>query len=41
MVPLVGVVLPKQIPRRSKFDWFANGQQIHEVFDFPIQDSKG
>jgi len=39
MAPLVGVTLPKCILKRSKLDWFANEQQIHEVLDFPIQDS--
>jgi hypothetical protein len=38
---LVGVVLLKHIPKRSKLDWFTNDQQIHEVFDFHVQDSQG
>jgi hypothetical protein len=39
MVPMVGIALAKRILKRLKFDWFANEQQIHEVFDFPIQDA--
>jgi hypothetical protein len=33
------VVLLKCIPRRLKFDWFANEQQLIVVFDFLVQDS--
>jgi hypothetical protein len=39
MVLSVGVVLHKRISKMLNLDWFANAQQIHEVFDFPIQDS--
>jgi len=39
VAPLLGVTLAKCILKRLKFDWFANEQQIHEVFDFPIQDA--
>jgi hypothetical protein len=39
MIPFVGVVLLKHITKRLKFDWFANEPQMHEVLDFPIQDS--
>ncbi len=39
MAPLVGVVLSKCVPKRLKLDWFANEQQIHEMFDFHVQDS--
>jgi hypothetical protein len=38
MVPLVGVVLPKCILKKLTLDWFANEQQIHEAFDFHVQD---
>jgi hypothetical protein len=39
VAPLLGVALAKRILKRLKLDWFANEQQIHEVFDFPIQDA--
>ncbi len=38
MGPLVKVVFSICIPKRSKLDWFANEQQIHEMFDFFVQD---
>jgi len=41
MAPLVEVVFMKRIPKKSKFDWFANKQYIHEVLDFLAQDSYG
>ncbi len=33
------VVFPKCILKRLKFNWFANEEQIHEMFDFHVQDS--
>jgi hypothetical protein len=41
VAPLVRVVLSKRIPKRSKLDWFANEQHIHEMLDFHVQNFKG